>query len=139
MRSLNKNKNGIALTLVIIVLAILTLMAGYIVNLGYNRTRVVDAASGTRAKIYYRAQAGVHDATTRIRKNYTGAQFDPAPPGPESPTPALTPPGSFLDPNYNPDPYLIDVDANGVMDTRVDIDRENGGRREIVSTGLPDP
>lgn len=132
------------MTLVVIVLVILTLLAGYIVNLGYNRKRVVDAASGTRAKIYFRAQAGIHDATARIRKNYTGAQFDPGVPGPEAPTPALTPAGSFLDPAYNPDPYLIDVDADGVMDTQVNIGAEEihpvlGPRRAIVSAGLADP
>ncbi len=133
------------MTLVVIVLVILTLLAGYIVNLGYNRKRVVDAASGTRAKIYFRAQAGIHDATARIRMNYTGAQSDPGLPGPEAPTPALTPlGGNFLDPNYDPDPYLIDVDANGVMDTQVNIGREEihpvlGPRRAIVSAGLADP
>ncbi len=134
------NKSGIALTVVIIVLAILAMMAGYILNLGYNRRRVVDAASGTRAKIYYRAQAGVYDATFRIRRDYTGAQ-QPAVPiaGPEALTPALTPVGTFTNPAYNPDPYNIDTDANGVMDTSVDIGPVNGaGQRPIISTGLAD-
>lgn len=135
MKIFTKNAKGIALTVVIIVLAILVMMAGYIFSLGYNRKKITDAASGTRAKISYRAQAGVHDATARIRKNYVGATNLP-PPG--ATTPALTPGGgSFLNPAFDPDPYQIDVDGNGTMDVRIDIGPVNAsGQRPILSTGL---
>ncbi len=128
------SKSGIALTVVIIILAILAMMAGYILSLGYNRRRVVDAASGTRAKIYYRAQAGVHDATVRIRKNYAFT-------APGNVGPMLTDIGSvgadFSNPGYNPAAYTIDVDGDGTQDTRIDIGVVNGsGQRPIVSTGL---
>ncbi len=126
MRLRSDNKNGIALTVVIVVLMILVMMAGYILSLGYNRRRVVDAASGTRAKIYYRAQAGVYDANVRIRKNYTVG---------------LVPAGSFLTPAYDPGAYNIDVDGNGTNDCTVNIGPVNvaTGRRQIDSMGLADP
>lgn len=134
MKMQSKDKKGIALTVVIIILAVLVMMAGYIFSLGYNRVKITNAASGDRAKISYRAQAGVYDATTRIRKNYPYTS-------PGNVNPMGTDPGSvgtdFLNPGFDPAPYTIDVDGNGVMDARIDIGRANAsGQRPIVSTGL---
>ncbi len=129
-----RNKKGIALTVVMIVLGILVMMAGYIFSLGYNRKKITDAASGTRAKISYRAQAGVYDATTRIRKNYPFLS-------PGSVNPMGTDPGSvgadFSNPGFDPAAYTIDVDGNGTMDARINIGAVNGsGQRPIDSIGL---
>ncbi len=119
---LMRDNKGVAMTIVMIILMVLAIMAGYILNFGYNRKRIVDAASGTRAKVYYRAQAGVHDAAVRIRKNYTVG---------------LLPAGSFLNPAYDPNAYNIDVDGNGSMDTTINIGAVNAqGQRTIDSTGL---
>ncbi len=115
------DQKGVAITIVMVVLAILAMLAAYSLNTGYSRKRITDAASGTRAKVYYRAQAGVVDAMTRIRKDHTGG---------------LVPGGSFTQLGYNPGPYNIDVDGNGRMDATVDIEPVIGGRREIKSMGL---
>ncbi len=115
------NDKGIAMTLVIVIIIILTMLAAYVTSLAYNQRRVTDTAGGGRAKIYYRAKAGVVEANWRIRTNYTAG---------------LTP-GSFLIPTYDPAPYTIDVDEDGTADCQIDIGPADGtGKRAINSTGL---
>lgn len=100
-------QRGIAMTMVMVIVVMMALIAGYVTQLGYNQRKLVDAASGRRAKIYYRAQAGLVDANARIRTNYTTG---------------LSPAGSFAVDTYNPAPYNIDVDGDGTQDTTIDID-----------------
>jgi hypothetical protein len=70
----------------------------------------VDASSGRRAKIYFLAQAGVVEASSRIRNDYTVG---------------LSPAGSFAVDAYDPNPYSIDVDGDGQIDTTIDIGPAN--------------
>ena len=116
-----KNQAGVALTIVVIVIVLLTLVTAFVANLGYNQKRMVDASSGRRIKIYYRAMGGAVDASWRIRTDYTVG---------------LAPVGTFTNPAYNPGPYALDVDANGTMDTDVDIGpADAAGVRPVSSVG----
>jgi len=113
-----------ALTVVIIIIIMLGLLATYVTQLGYNQRRLSDTAGGRRAKIYYRAQAGLVDANWRIRTNYTAS---------------LSPVGSFLVDGYDPGAYQLDVDGDGTNDTSVDIGPVTNAatrQRSILSTGL---
>lgn len=116
-----KNQNGVALTIVVIVLIIMGILSAYAMNLGYNQRRMQEQASGRRIKIYYRAQAGAVNAMWRIRSDVAGD---------------LTPAGTFTNAAYNPNTYLMDIDGDGVNDTSVDIGPLVGGQRAILSTGL---
>ena len=116
-----KKQDGVALTVVAIVIVLLTLVTAFAANMGYNQKRMLDAFSGRRIKIYYRAMAGVVDASWRIRTNYTTG---------------LAPAGSFTTAAYNPNSYALDVDNDGTMDTDVDIGAADAqGARPINSTG----
>lgn len=100
------NPKGVALTLVIVIMIMLGLIAGVVTSLGISQKKLMDAASGRRAKIYYRAQGGVINADWRIRTDYTTG---------------LSPAGTFTNDAYDPGPYSLDVDGDGTNDTTVDI------------------
>ena len=119
-----QNSKGVALTVVVIVLIMVALLTGYVASLGYNQRRVTDAASGRRAKIFYRAKAGAVDAAWRIRVNYFPTQI---------------PPNSFLTDAWDPPAYTLDVDGDGTADTSVDIGPVTNPatrQRAVLSTGL---
>ncbi len=111
---------GFALTAVMIVIVMLTLLSGFVTILSYNQRKLVDATGGHRMKLFYMAKAGVADATMRIHTNYRAG---------------LTPPGSFMTDAYNPSAYKLDVDLNGTNETSVDIGPANPAtkRRTIIS------
>lgn len=120
------NDKGVVLVIAIVVIVLLALLAGYATQLGYNQRRLSDAGGGRRAKIYYRAQAGVVDANFRIRTNYTAGL-----------TPVIA--GGFLVDTYDPNPYPLDVDGDGTMDCQVDIGPVTNPltkQRGVSSTGL---
>lgn len=123
LRSARGNTRGVALTVVAIVILMVGLLAGYVTQLGFNQRKLSDAASGKRAKIYYRAQAGAVEAMWRIRANYTTG---------------LDTVGSFTTDAYNPGPYSIDIDGDSVMDATIDIGAANvtTKQRAILATGL---
>ena len=109
------------MTIVIIIIIIMAMLALYVTTLGYNQKKLADSAGGRRAKIYYKAQAGVIDANWRIRTNYT----------------AGLPVGNFrTDPNYSPT-YSVDIDGDGTNDCQVTIGAvDASGKRPINSQGL---
>ena len=125
-----KGDQGAVLTLVIIIIIILTLLAGYILSFAYNQRRLAGHLSGAHLKAYYRAQAGVVNAQWRIRTNtFTdigGAGGN-----------------NFLNPAWNPGPYSINLTTNTVSqpplatdDVQVDIGATTAeGFRLIESTG----
>ncbi len=117
------NSKGVALTLSIVIIIILALLATFVTTLGYNQRKLSDALGGRRAKVYYRAQAGVVEAGWRIRENYTTG---------------LNPGGSFATDTYDPFPYSIDVDGDGANDCVIDIGAAipASKQRVIASTGL---
>jgi len=112
----NLNDKGIAMTFVIIIIIILAFLATLVTVLGYNQRKLSDSAGGRRAAIYYRAQAGVIEASWRIRENIGG---------------------SFTTDTYDPAPYSIDVDGDGTDDCDINIGPANAvtKQRSIVSTG----
>ena len=110
-RLLNDTR-GVALVIVIIVVVMLTLIGSFVASLGYNQRKLLETMSGQRAKIYYRAQAGLVDANWRIRTNYL-TDFTVA---------------------GNTAAYSIDVDRDGANDTDVTIGAAVGGVRPISST-----
>ncbi len=120
---LQKNE-GAALIIVILIIIMLTLIGGFMLNLGYNQRRLLASSSARHIRNYYAAQAGVVDANSRIRTNYTAG---------------LTPAGDFTDPAYDPQPYMIDLNGDGIQDVSVDIGPVTDvttGARQINSTGL---
>lgn len=123
------NEKGIAMTLVIFFAVILTLLAGYVLRVGYNQTLQIHAVSIKRTSNYYHAQSGIVDANWRIRTNH-------APPGSV---------GSFSVDTFDPQPYFIDTNTNtataadsGTSTVTVDIGPRDPvtGLRRIDSTGL---
>ena len=126
-----RSEKGAALTAVIVLTLILSLIGAYALTTGQNQARQVNAAAFHRAKIYYRAQGGVVDAMWRIRTNHI--------------LPAWPAGSTFTDPTFDPPVYFIDIDtdmpsANLVAgsDVKVDIGPVNNstGLRSIDSTGL---
>ena len=130
-----KDERGVALTVAVVIIIVLTLLAGFAVNFSYNKKRMVDLGSGKHDVINYRAQAGLVDAMTRIRLNATAG---------------LSPAGDFTDPDYDPQSYQLSVDGRGTVnavtklcssgcDTTVDIGPVTNaatGQRSIKSDGL---
>jgi len=111
-----KSDKGAILTVVIMVIVLLTLLAGYTLNFAYNQKRLTDRSSGAHLKAYYRAQAGVVDAQWRLR----------------------TDPGGLFaanGPAYNPPAYSLDIDGDGVNDVTVDIGATTAQGRLIESIG----
>lgn len=86
------------LSFVIIVLIILMLLGFYVTNLAYNYSRTMGIFQSDRGAAYQHSQAGIVDATERIRKNLA-ADIGGGPNG-------------FNDPTFNPAPYHLDLDAN---------------------------
>ena len=124
---LRNDSKGVALVIVIMVIIMLTLLGGFAANLAYNQRRLLDIASGRHIRNYYAAQAGVVDASWRIRTNYTGAT-------------SCTPGGlggDFTNVNYSPT-YLCDLNNDGVMIASITIGPANlsTGVRQIKSEGL---
>ena len=119
-----QNDKGVALALVVVVMIMLGLIATYATQLGYNQRRLTESMGGKRAKIYYRAQAGVVNAQWRIRTDYTAG---------------LAPAGNFTTDAYDPGAYQLDVDGNGTNDCTVDIGPVTNAatkQRAILSTGI---
>ena len=61
-RLILSNNRGMAITVVMITLILLSLLAGYSLNLSFNQTRLFQNSAGKRVKVYYAAQAGVVNA-----------------------------------------------------------------------------
>ena len=97
------DSKGVALTVVVVVLVMMALLSAYVSTLGFHQRKITDAASGGRTKIFYRAKAGVVDATWRIRVNYFQGQI---------------PPNTFLNANWDPPVYNLDVDRTASMTSR---------------------
>ena len=138
MRPFKKlDQSGAALGVVIFFTTMIIFIAAYVLSLGYNQTKQVNAVGTQRTKIYFRSQAGIIDAMWRIRTD------TPPPAGPS---------GSFATASFDPNPYYIDIDhdtysATEVTDTvdptknsdvKVDIGTRNAATslRSIDSTGL---
>ncbi len=119
-----KGQSGLALTLVMVILMLLAATGGYVINLSYNQKRFLDSTSGNRIKAYYWAQAGIVNANTRIGENYTGGLLGGGG-------------TNFNEPSYDPAPYALDMDGDGVNDVTVDIGTKDAstGLRPIVATG----
>ena len=112
-----------AMPIAIIMIVLLTLLSGYLLQLGYNQKKLMVVASGKRAKTYYRATAGAVEAEWRIRVNRTTG---------------LAPAGTFTNDAYDPNPYNIDVDADGTDDCTINIGPVLNAalkNRRIQSTG----
>lgn len=105
------------MTVSIILVIIMALLATFVTVLGYNQKKLSDSIGGRRAKVYYRAQAGVTEAGWRIRENIGG---------------------NFTTDAYDPAPYSIDVDGDTINDCTIDIGTANviTKQRSISSTGL---
>ena len=131
MSGISKKEGGFVLTAAIMFIVMLALLAGFVLNAGYNKRILANNVGITRTRAYYRAQAGVVDAAARIRLDYTTGLTS----------------GSFTNPAYNPAPYYLDLDANPPTlsaapftgyDVTVDIsavDRDNNGNPVSPLTG----
>jgi hypothetical protein len=125
-----RGNGGFAMVFVMVVITILAMFAVWVTIQGYNQRKLLDVTSGQRAKLYYRAQAGVVEAAWRIRDNYTSGIGGVIPPG-----------GFPANDTWNPPPYSIDVDGVGGNDTSIDIDAVVSGtlkNRPVRSAGCED-
>jgi Tfp pilus assembly protein PilX len=126
----NLNSNGMALTIVMITLILLSLVAAYALNLSYNQHKLFQSSTGKRVKIYYAAQAGAVDAEWRIRTNAVAATCSGACNSWSSSGGDFTAAGSTAS-------YALDIDGDGVNDVVVAIGAVNAnGLRPIDSTGI---
>ena len=118
MRPLLKNSKGVALTIVIVVLIMLTMISAFIMSLGYNRARLIKLGGSSQAVSYYLARGGIVDANWRIHNNYPTGVKD------------------YTDPATT-DNYTLDVNGDGVPDTRVTISaRAANGLRTVTANNL---
>lgn len=113
---MKKQSKGLALTLVILIILMVTFVGGAAMSLGYNQRLLVKKAVGSRTRAYYYAKAGIVDAFELLRKD---------------------PDGEFTDPTFDPAPYTLDVDEDGNPDVTVDISAIDPVTqyRSIQSTG----
>lgn len=104
------------MTVVIMIILMVSMLASAALTVGFHHRTLAKKAVGSRTQSYYFAQAGLVDAQEALRKD---------------------PGGLFVDPSYDPAPYTIDVDADGVADATVDIGPRVAatGYRAIRSTG----
>ncbi len=111
-----RQRTGLALTLVILIIFMVTLVSAAALSLGYNQRLLAKKAVGSRTRAYYYAKAGLVDALELLRKD---------------------PGGNFTDPDFDPAPYTLDIDADGNADVTIDISAEDPStrRRTIQSTG----
>ena len=89
---MKKQSKGLALTLVILIILMVTFVGGAAMSLGYNQRLLVKKAVGSRTRAYYYAKAGIVDAFELLRKD---------------------PGGKFTDPKFDPDPYTLDAYLQG--------------------------
>jgi Tfp pilus assembly protein PilX len=115
------NQKGIALTLVIIVILLLTILAGAALSTSFNQRKLSSKAVGNRSQNFYAAKGGSVDAFERLRKNDTTGLTPTAPAN------------GFDDPTYNPNPYTVNV---GALPVSVDISAVNAttGLRTVKAT-----
>ena len=113
------DERGIAMTIVVMTILLLTLVAGSVLTVGYHQ-RLLSRSVDGKMKAFYWAHAGLVDAQERIRRN-------PAP---------------FNNPTYNDPPYTLDLDgALPLNDVTVDIGPESTtagptyGLRTVVVVG----
>ena len=142
-----RNEKG-SLTVVLMYTLFVTMLAGFALTLALNQKRLTDAAAGRRMVAYYRARAGVIDAFWLIRTNpMNGSQKTVINAGAIVLISTRTPSGAqnFSNPDWDPDPYYLDLDGNTaslsertVDDVKVDIGYIDGntGLRAVESEGL---
>ncbi len=106
-----KGQKGAALIFVVVILILLTLLAGYVLSLAYNKKKLDDRIAARHTKAYYLAQAGVVDAEWRIRKNIGGLFTNPTDPA--------TPYHYLLNINTG---LIVGVVADSVVDVTITYD-----------------
>lgn len=123
-----RNSKGAALTVVIIVIIMLTLLSAFAMNMGYNRQRLMKLNGASKAVAFYRARAGVVDAYWRLQNNI-------GPPNGANGAPPNQP-GFFTGWPGAVGPYTLDVDGDGSLETTVNIGAVGAnGLRNISANG----
>ena len=126
------NDSGIALTLTIIVMLLLTALAGYALTASMHQGRLRKQTTLVRNKAYYWAQGGVVEAYARTRTRYMTLPGG----GPLGGTVSGGGPADLTNPNFDPNPYCLDVDPNDPgNEVQVDIGPADAvtGLRPIVA------
>ena len=127
MKPLLKNSKGVALTIVIIILVLLTFISAAIMSLGYNRSRIIKMSGSSSAVPYYLARGGMVDAFWRLEHNV----------GPPNAGPGNVP--GYFNAGAATADYNLDVNGDNAPDTHVVItaqDPANGNRRTIRANDI---
>lgn len=103
---IQRDRRGMALSMVFLFTAMCSLLVGYSLRAGFEQTSFTFKVGANRATNYVRAQSGIVDAQWRIRNNNTVGIGG----------------GDFTNPNFNPAPYFIDIDADAYHITRTAAD-----------------
>ena len=104
------NSTGIALTLVIMIVIMVSVLAAAAMTLGYNQKRLSDATVSNRTQGFYYAQAGIVDAQWRIRNNALKNKA-----GVDVITGDVGSTGSdFTTASFNPKAYCLDLDSDDI-------------------------
>ena len=107
-------ESGIALTLVLIAVIVISILASYALVIGFNHRTVMNTHVKNRTQAYYSAQAGVVDANWRIRNSpATNTLANNA--GTTVITGVLAYAGTgvsnLTNPGFNPNPYCLHMDT----------------------------
>ena len=133
------SESGVAITLVLIAVIVISAFASYALMIGFNHRTVMNTHVKNRTQAYYSAQAGMVDANWRIRNNVltnnAGALI-------------ITGVGAgaqdFTNPLFNPNPYCLHVEGGNNMnnlnvaldDIHVNTQMINGQLRCVPTTDI---
>ena len=102
MEGRRRGERGIAMTIVVMTILLLTMIAGSVLTMGYNQ-RLLSRSVEAKMLAFYRAQAGLMDAQEQIRTL-----------------------AAYNTPGYDPALYTVDVDGVAPFnDAAVDIGPES--------------
>lgn len=104
---------GIALSIVIVSILLLSILAASALTFGFHQRKLAQQASGDRTEKFYRAKAASIDADERMRTNFGLSFFSDG----------CSSPVSISNPNCKPLPYYLDVDGDDKLDVRINISK----------------
>ena len=122
------NQNGIILALTILTISVMMVLMASMVPLGIGNYHIAKSMTVDRVEGFQLCDIGFAEAQDMIFQNRTSD---------------LSPAGSFLDANYDPDPVYMDIDdfsfsssLQDGSDVKIDIGADAGNGRTIVTTSI---
>ena len=131
MKANLRSQRGIAMTVVIVAILLLSILAASALTFGFHQRKLSQQASGDRTQKFYIAKSASVDADERMRTD-SGLTYAGNPDCSES--------EGIANPDCKPLPYYLDVDGDGKLDVRITIslpDSETGLRTVQSKTIQP--